>query len=686
MTRLLLAAAVALLAAFAAGMPPGAAPARAAACTGDVNGSGGVNSTDLFLVAMHFGPSSGPNYDPLYDVNASGTINSTDLFLVAMNFGPCTQSFEVFVSDLLPAGTPVNGWGPYERDTSNGEDLAGDGGPITIGGQTYARGLGVHAPGDLRFAVPAGCTSFSAHAGVDDEVGAQGSVTFEVWDGTASRLYQSPVKMGADGATAVNVDISGVATLRLVVAAGASTAFDHADWADAKLLCENGDFTPPLISNVDALPGPTSAVIAWDTDEIASSQVEYGLTAALGSATAPGTMLLTSHAVVIEGLSPGTTYHYRAVSRDPAGNETAGAVLTFTTMASLFGPPAAYAAGANAHDVEIADLNGDTHADLVTANAGANTMSVLLGAGDGTFAAPVSFATGSQPKSVALGDVTGDGHLDAVTANQGSSTVSVLPGNGAGAFGAKVDLAACTNAHEVVLARLDADADLDIACVGWGAPYAGVRLNNGNGTFAPMASYVVGSAPHAIAAADLDGDTDIDLATADHDSDRVSVLLNNGSGVFGAATPYAAGARPHSIRAADLDGDDDADLVTANHASDNVSVFLNNGNGTFAGQATYATGNTPKGVTVADVDGDAVPDLLTANIDDNYPVLINPGGDTVSVLIGTGDGTFGTAEAYGVGQGPFAVAAGRLDGDTRLDIVTADWWDGGVTVRLNTTD
>ncbi|HXK32831.1 MAG TPA: FG-GAP-like repeat-containing protein, partial [Dehalococcoidia bacterium] len=565
----------------------------------------------------------------------------------------------------------------------NGEDLPDDGGPITIGGQTYVRGLGVHAPSDLRFPVPDGCASFTAEVGVDDEVGAQGSVTFEVWDGTATRLYQSPVKTGADGATAVNVDISGVSTLRLVVAAGTSTAFDHADWADAKLACENGDFAPPAIADVVAVPGPTFAVIAWDTDEIADAQVEYGVTAALGSATAPDTMLVMSHAVVIEGLEPSTTYHYRPLSRDPAGNAASGDVLTFTTQASLFGPPQQYAAGANAHDVEIADLDGDTHADLVTADAGANTVSVLLGAGDGTFAAPVAYATGSQPKSVALGDVDGDGHLDAVTANQGSSNLSVLPGNGAGAFGAKTDLAACTNAHEVTLAPLDADADLDIACVGWGAPFAGVRLNNGDGTFAAMVSYAVGPAPHSIAAADLDGDADIDLATADHDSDRVSVLLNNGSGGFGMATPYPAGSRPHSIRAADLDGDDDADLVTANHASDNVSVFLNSGNGTFAAQATYAAGNTPKGVTVADIDGDSIPDVLTANIHDNYPALTNPGGDTVSVLVGLGNGTFAEAEDYAVGQGPFAVAAGRLDGDAKLDVATADWWDAAVTVRLH---
>ena len=91
-----------------------------------------------------------------------------------------------YLSDLTPTSA-VNGWGPYEQDMSNGEQAAGDGHPITLRGATYAKGLGVHAMSDLRYTLPASCTSFNAIVGVDDEVNGLGSVDFQVYlDGSAT--------------------------------------------------------------------------------------------------------------------------------------------------------------------------------------------------------------------------------------------------------------------------------------------------------------------------------------------------------------------------------------------------------------------------------------------------------------------------------------------------------------------
>ena len=73
-----------------------------------------------------------------------------------------------FVSDL-PLVSQTNGWGPVELDLSNGEAGAGDGGPLTINGVVFAKGLGAHAVADVVYAIPAGCTAFAAQVGVDDE-------------------------------------------------------------------------------------------------------------------------------------------------------------------------------------------------------------------------------------------------------------------------------------------------------------------------------------------------------------------------------------------------------------------------------------------------------------------------------------------------------------------------------------
>ena len=80
--------------------------------------------------------------------------------------------------------------------------------------------------------------------------------------------------------------------------------------------------------------------------------------------------------------------------------------------------------------VAAADFNGDGKLDVVTADAGEGTVSVLLGLGDGTLTSPVDHAAGSSPMAVAVGDFNGDGRPDVAAANAGSNTVSVLLNDG----------------------------------------------------------------------------------------------------------------------------------------------------------------------------------------------------------------------------------------------------------------
>ena len=111
----------------------------------------------------------------------------------------------------------------------------------------------------------------------------------------------------------------------------------------------------------------------------------------------------------------------------------------------------------NVHPVDIvaADFNGDGKADAATANEGGNSVSVLIGKGNGTFKSPAAYAVGVDPVAVLAIDVNRDGKLDLVTANRGSESVSVLVGNGDGTFKAApitapdrlIDLASGTYRH-----------------------------------------------------------------------------------------------------------------------------------------------------------------------------------------------------------------------------------------------
>jgi hypothetical protein len=177
-------------------------------------------------------------------------------------------------------------------------------------------------------------------------------------------------------------------------------------------------------------------------------------------------------------------------------------------------PAATFAVGFGPFAVTTADLNGDGDADLITANFGSDTVSVLLGNGDGTFGAQTTFAVGINPRSVTTADVNGDGRADLIVANSGDDTVSVL-------------------------------------------------LGIGDGTFGMQATFAAGSAPVSVTAADVNHDGRADLITANRNSDTVSVLLGTGTGTFGAQTTCSRRS-PGPVTTADITGDA-ADLITANN-------------------------------------------------------------------------------------------------------------------------
>ena len=434
---------------------------------------------------------------------------------------PTTQ----YLSDMS-WNAMTNGWGPAEKDRSNGESGAGDGNTLILNGVSYGKGLGVHAPSDIRYNLAGSCSTFTAAVGVDDEVGPDGSITFQVWaDGLL--LFDSGVMTGSSPTRTASVDLSGKSELALIVTDGGdSINYDHGDWADAKINCTatgtntkpqpvinspsptllykvgdvitfsgtatdkedgtlpagslswaiiihhcpsgtchthpftsatglSGSFTVPdhgddsyfeivltatdkagaqastsvslqpqtvqitlatspaglqVVYGTDVLVGPTTrsavvgglrtlsapspqgqnvfsswsdggnaqhnitigpanstytatfastadtappvissvlartitasgAVITWSTNEASDSRVEYGLTTSYGSSSPLDPALVTAHSVNLAGLLPGTLYHYRVRSRDAAGNGAVSANFTFTTSTPDTTPP-----------------------------------------------------------------------------------------------------------------------------------------------------------------------------------------------------------------------------------------------------------------------------------------------------------------------------------------------------------
>lgn len=141
---------------------------------------------------------------------------------------------EPFVSDLVFTYA-ANYWGVVERDRSVGDRAPGDGRPLSVGGQRFEKGIGVHAPSEVRVRLGKACSSLHAEIGLDDEGLWDGGATFEVW-GDDARLYASDLRHKGP-ALPIDVDVAGREELRLVVRGGGALDFDHADWAGARLRC-----------------------------------------------------------------------------------------------------------------------------------------------------------------------------------------------------------------------------------------------------------------------------------------------------------------------------------------------------------------------------------------------------------------------------------------------------------------
>ena len=276
----------------------------------------------------------------------------------------------------------------------------------------------------------------------------------------------------------------------------------------------------------------------------------------------------------------------------------------------------------------MGDVNGDGKPDIVVANHGNNTVSVLLGNGNGTLQPQQTFATETQPVSVALGDLTGGTIPDIVVADGSDDRVSVL-------------------------------------------------LGNGNGTFQTQQTYLVGGSPSSVALGDVNGDNIPDIVVANAGSNWVSVLLGNGNGTFQAQQTFATG---YNLDPLSRNGarrrerhDNKLDIVTANEGTNTVSLLLGNGDGTFQAPQTFATGKYPRSVAVGDLNGDGKPDIAVTNYN----------AATVSVLVGNGDGTFQAQQTFATGTYPAAVAIGDVSGDGKADLVIANYLSNSVSVLFN---
>jgi hypothetical protein len=379
----------------------------------------------------------------------------------------------------------------------------------------------------------------------------------------------------------------------------------------------------------------------------------------------------------------------------------------------------------------VADFNHDGNMDVVVGNA------VLLGNGDGTFrgvilnllpTSPKAFTVGNFSKTnsnpgvavlsdqtvyvmnndgtgkltlaqtytipdpggraIFSGDFNGDGNADLIVIGDVGQTgvwfYSVLLGNGDGTFQVPTYAPQDTmlvnlyfQPHSVTLGDFVNNRRSDLVLAGGANQSVGVLIANEDGTFSPP-QYVFAGEAATVVTGDFNQDGKLDFAAGNVFGFNTALLFGNVDGTFQAAIfpPIfisSVGSRGFSAElSADLNHDGMPDLISG------TAVSLGNGDGSF--QAPSVVAYMEEVLAAADMNGDGIPDLVAKF---QNAVTVDPSTDYIGIILGNGDGTFGSVTPAPTGFLPPDSLVADMNSDGRPDILVR--WQGGVATFLNET-
>ncbi|RYE16113.1 MAG: hypothetical protein EOP51_26430, partial [Sphingobacteriales bacterium] len=299
--------------------------------------------------------------------------------------------------------------------------------------------------------------------------------------------------------------------------------------------------------------------------------------------------------------------------------------LTGSLNASSFSNKVDFPTGPNPAFVVVKDINGDGKPDILTANFGSNSISILRNTSSpgaitsATFAGKVDFVTGAKPSSLSIADIDNDGKPDIAVANSGSNTISVFKnigskGNPFAIVFAKTDFVVGPNPTSVILSDIDDDNKPDIVTTLFGVNKIAILPNVTEWTkindlsFGNKTEFVTGLAPQYLTVGDLSGDGKPDVIVANKSSKTISIFRN--TSVKGSINSVSLATKFDLISSTgvvalalgDINGDGSPDIISANKGLNTISIFGNESNQNTFDATSFTrldqpTGAGPQGIT-----------------------------------------------------------------------------------------
>lgn len=367
---------------------------------------------------------------------------------------------------------------------------------------------------------------------------------------------------------------------------------------------------------------------------------------------------------------------------DDGQSGTGSKLFAYVSSGVGWAAPVDHPVGNYPRRVVAIDLNADGKIDLASANQLGNSVTVRLGAGDGTFPMPQSstltLGGATSPNDLLAADLNGDGKMDLATANSGGGgSITILLNTGSGFAPTMISTSSggFSSGGAIAAGDINGDTKIDLVVASSSSSSVLAMLGDGAGSFAPGLVRTVGGLTSEVALADMNSDGKLDLVTANFSTNNVSVCLGNGNGQFGLPLNRDASTRPYGLFVTDMNGDKKLDVITGNNVGNNVSILLGENTGMLAASVNISLGSSsPEAVWVADFGGDGKADIISANAQSN----------NWSYLQGVSPTQYANPVTTSAGTTPAGITSADVNGDGMPDVIVASAGTNNLQVTLQT--